>query len=91
MASALSQGGEIRTTKLTEHFGFDEFIEKHGQSAAPLFAIDPKGKVHVYCEEQRVDPKPRWSIIYLHTVEGDTKEQLIGRGNNRDGRPAIVI
>lgn len=69
MASVLSQGGEIRTTKLTEHFGFNEFLEKHERLPVPLFAIDFKGNVHVFCEEQRIDPKPKWSIIYLLNVE----------------------
>ena len=82
IASALSQGGKIQTTKLTEHFGFDDFLEMHKQLAVPLFAIDLKKRVHVYCEEQLIDPKPNWSLIYLLTVE-DERERSI-RLNSSD-------
>jgi len=73
MAFALSNGGKIRTTTLTERFGFNDFIENHGQFSIPLFAIDPKGKVQIYSEGQRVDPKPKWLIVYLYTVKDDKK------------------
>ncbi|MGD9947711.1 MAG: cation:proton antiporter [Desulfobulbus sp.] len=61
----LSHGGSIHTTKLTNHFGFTEFIKRHGYRAVPLFAIDPKHAVHVFCEELQIDPKSDWLIIYL--------------------------
>ena len=32
----------LQTTKLTEHFGFDEFLEKHKQLVARLFEIESK-------------------------------------------------
>lgn len=66
MASALSNGGEIIVTKLTEQFGFDAFIKRHGPSAFPLFAIDRKGIVHIFTEEQPIKPKKDWSLAYLH-------------------------
>ena len=61
----LSHGGSIHTTKLTSHFGFAEFVKRHGYRAVPLFAIDPKQGVHVFCEELRIDPKAGWLVIYL--------------------------
>ncbi len=76
MASALSLGGKIQTTKLTERFGFNEFLEKHKQLAVPLFAIENKGKIHVFCEEQRIEPKPKWSIIYLLAVADDIEKSV---------------
>jgi len=61
----LAHGGTIHTTKLSRHFGFADFIKRHGYRAVPLFAIDPKHVVHVFCEELRIDPKAGWLIIYL--------------------------
>ena len=71
MASVLSRGGKIQTTKLTEHFGFDEFLEKHKQLVARLFAIDFKERVRIFYKEQRVNSQPEWSTIYRLTVEAD--------------------
>ena len=66
MASILSkEDGEIRTTKLNHRFDFKEFTKKHNHLAVPLFAISPKGMVHVFSQEQKITPKPKWSIIYL--------------------------
>ena len=73
LASVLSQGAKIHTTKLTEQFEYDAFHEKHRQLAVPLFAIDSREKIHVFCEEQQVDPRPEWSIIYLLGAEADDK------------------
>ncbi len=89
MASALSQGGRIRTTRFTQHFGFNEFLAKHKQRAVPLFAIDLKGKVHVFCEEQRIDPKPKWSIIYLLAFEDDIEKSV--DLNSSDNKKELTI
>ncbi len=61
----LSHGGTVHTTRLTSHFGFAQFSRRHGYRAVPLFAIDPKHVVQVFCEELQIDPKPGWLIIYL--------------------------
>lgn len=69
MASTLSQGGEIHTTKITDRFGFTDFIEKHGQEAIPLFAIDTKKRIYLYHDNREIVPEPGWSIIYLNSVK----------------------
>ncbi|MGE4559804.1 MAG: cation:proton antiporter [Desulfobulbus sp.] len=61
----LSHGGGIHTTKLSNHFGFGDFFKRHGYRAVPLFAIDPRQVVHVFCERTPLEPKPGWLIIYL--------------------------
>ncbi|MBU3950664.1 MAG: cation:proton antiporter, partial [Proteobacteria bacterium] len=48
LASALSQNGEIITTKLTEKFTLDLFNKKHGTRALSLFAVDPNNRLHVF-------------------------------------------
>lgn len=66
LAAILARGaGEIRTTKLTENFGFVAFFEKHGKRAVPLFAIDPKGRFSIFTEKRRISPGAGWSVIYL--------------------------
>jgi NhaP-type Na+/H+ or K+/H+ antiporter len=61
----LAHGGSIHSTKLTDQFRYDAFLKRHGYRAVPLFAIDPKRIVHVYCVETQVAPKPGWVVIYL--------------------------
>ncbi|MDH3329829.1 MAG: cation:proton antiporter [Desulfobulbaceae bacterium] len=65
LASALSEGGEVRTTKLTSEFGYDEFAQKYDSQATPLFAIDPRKRFHIVTEKKRIHPEAGWSIIYL--------------------------
>jgi len=65
LASALSEGGEIRTAKLTSEFGYDEFAQKYDSQATPLFAIDPRERFHIVTEKKRIHPEAGWFIIYL--------------------------
>ncbi len=86
LASVLSQGAKIRTTKLTEQFEFDAFLEKHKQLAVPLFAIDPREKFHVFCEEQQIEPKAGWSIVYLLGDEADNgKSANLKKSDDKKG------
>ena len=71
LSSALSSGGEIRTTRLTKDSTYDDFVQKYDFMATPLFAIDPKGKCHVVTEKRRIRIEPAWSVIYLYV--GDEK------------------
>ncbi len=75
MASSLSKGGQIHTTRLTDHFGMTEFADCHGSSASLLFAVDPKGTVHVFCDDSSFHPGNRWSIIYLETKPENSNEK----------------
>ncbi|HIJ78425.1 MAG: cation:proton antiporter [Desulfobulbaceae bacterium] len=65
LASLLQKGGEIRTTKLTEKFSFDQFVEKQGGAALLLFAIDTKERFRIFTEKPQVKPGPGWSVLYL--------------------------
>ncbi len=65
MASTLSQGGEIITTKLTDKFSYDQFFEKHHSRALPLFAVDPEKKLHVFSDDKSIKPETDWLLIYL--------------------------
>jgi hypothetical protein len=39
----------------------------------PLFAIDPKDRIHVYTAEQAPDPAAGWTLLSL--VEKDDNEE----------------
>ncbi|MEZ4598871.1 MAG: sodium:proton antiporter [Syntrophotaleaceae bacterium] len=70
LSEMLAQGAEIRTTKLTETFTFNDFLEKTGQKALLLFALDPKGRAQVFTVERQIAPAVGWSIISLVKTGG---------------------
>jgi NhaP-type Na+/H+ or K+/H+ antiporter len=82
MADVLSKDGEIRTTKLTEKFDFTSFIEKQGQKAFMLFAIDLRGNTHIYHESHNISPRPGWVITYLN--KADTNSEKANQPNAAD-------
>ena len=65
LSTLLAEGAEIRSTRLSEEFGFDEYFEKYGQHAVPLFAISARGKLHVYAAGTELNPSAGWTIISL--------------------------
>lgn len=70
ITSIMSGGGDIRTTRLTEKFDFEAFMEKTGRQAVPLFAIDEKEIVHVFTADKALKPAPGWAVIYLMPDSG---------------------
>lgn len=67
LASLLSQGAEIRSTKLSEEFDFDDFLIEKGSEVLPLFAINPKGRLSVFVTQKELHPEAGWTLISLYT------------------------
>jgi len=65
LADMLSRGGEVRVTKLTENFGFDEYLAKNAERAVPLFALTPREHLRIFTTEQTFKPGPGWTIISM--------------------------
>ncbi len=74
LASLLSQGAEIRKTRLTEEFSFEAYKEAPGRQVWPLFAIDARERIHVFSAEEQPDPKAGWHILGL-VKEDAAKEE----------------
>ncbi len=73
-ASLLSQGSEIRSTPLTEQYGLEQYRERMGKDALPLFALDPQGKLHWVSNRNTPEPGPGWTLTSL--VPADTIQAL---------------
>jgi NhaP-type Na+/H+ or K+/H+ antiporter len=56
--SALTNGAEMRATKITEQFDYDAFCRQHGKKAIPLFVIRKKGRVQVMEDGLITQPEP---------------------------------
>jgi NhaP-type Na+/H+ or K+/H+ antiporter len=65
LSAMLGEGAEIRSTGLTDEFGFDKYSEKYSHSAVPLFAISPRGKLNVYTAGVELNPTAGWTIVSL--------------------------
>ena len=65
MSRRVVRGAEIRQTSLSEAFGFEQFCAKYGERATPLFAIDPKGRVEIFTDENHFAPKAGWVVLAL--------------------------
>lgn len=65
LASALARGAEIRKTRLTEEFDFDTYCTTPDRQAWPLFAVDPRDRIHVFTMTSRPRPQAGWQIIGL--------------------------
>ena len=65
LANLIFQGAEIRTTKLTASFSYQDFIKTHQDQAILLFAMDSKKRLHIVVEASPLSPKEGWLLIYL--------------------------
>jgi hypothetical protein len=65
LAELLDEGGEIRTTPLTKEFTFADYQNFYGADAVPLFAVDEKESLQVFTADEKLLPKPGWSVVSL--------------------------
>ncbi len=66
LASILSQGGVVKSTLMTEEFTFKMYLEKHGNSIIPLFAISPKSKqVKIFYQGNEFKVPNQWIVVGL--------------------------
>ncbi|MEJ2470029.1 MAG: sodium:proton antiporter [Desulfuromonadales bacterium] len=61
----LDQGAEIKKTKLTEEFTFEDYLARHREHRLLLFAIDDDQSAHVFTPEHEFTPEAGWSILAL--------------------------
>lgn len=73
LARMLNHGAEIRTTKLTESFNFEQYLNAHRHSAIPLFAAGPKGRFEAFSSDSDLKPVAGWTILSL--VPPDSSQQ----------------
>lgn len=71
-ASLLYKGAKMRTTKLTESFGFEDLVQEKAR-LYPLFAINKTGRLHIITDETPIKPGAGWSIISLDYSDVDSE------------------
>jgi CPA1 family monovalent cation:H+ antiporter len=60
----LQAGDELKTTVLTDEFGFSEFSQLYSD-VCPLFAINPEGRLRFPVSDQSFQPEVGWTIAAL--------------------------
>jgi NhaP-type Na+/H+ or K+/H+ antiporter len=70
-SSLLSQGHEIRVTRLSNEFDFADYREQHGGRAIPLLAWNDKGRVRVIGPDSDWVPGADWSVASLFPPESN--------------------
>ncbi|GAA5118555.1 cation:proton antiporter [Alloalcanivorax gelatiniphagus] len=79
LASLISQGAEIRRTRITDEFSFEAYLKVEDRQVMPLFAIDTRDRVQVFTAEQQPEPKAGWSVIGLIKEEETEKTEAAAR------------
>ncbi|KTC93186.1 cation:proton antiporter [Legionella cincinnatiensis] len=61
----LNQNAKLKTTLITEEFSYEDYL--HAKNV-PLFAIDPKGLIHVLTKDSSFTPINAWKIVGISLV-----------------------
>lgn len=69
LASLLSKGAEIRKTKLTDEFGFEDYIAQGEGQITPLYALNPKGRLYLFVDGGDLKPESGWQVLGLVSAD----------------------
>jgi hypothetical protein len=61
----LSDGWQLKKTKLTTAFTYEDFQEMYGEAAVVLFLIDSKGDLQVAASDEELSPEPNDTVLAL--------------------------
>ncbi len=59
------KGAVVKVTKLTEEFGIEQFRQRHGESAIPLFLIESAGSIRVFTIDRKLAPAAGQTLVSL--------------------------
>jgi CPA1 family monovalent cation:H+ antiporter len=65
LLSLISKGAEIRTTRLTANFSYEDFLKRPGPERIPLVAWNDKGRLVPFSTGDRWHPAEGWVIASL--------------------------
>ncbi len=85
LSSLLGQGGEVKTTRFTESFTWDDYISRYGKSAIPLFLIGADGKLRAFTNDFEPDVVSDSKVIALLPVTAIEHYQQSINDNNDNG------
>ena len=88
LTERIMEGSDIRATPLTEKFDMSDLIHQSGAKAVPLFALDPKGRLHVFAGDSPPEPEAGWTVINLHPPEAEETPASAGSEGESEAEPS---
>ena len=70
----VKEGFEIRHTKLTEEFSFQQMLEAQSEDSVLLYAVSTDGIVYPFAEDRTFRAGPGWRIAHLNHPDRAAKE-----------------
>lgn len=83
----LDAGACIRSTRLSEAFGWKEYRERHGKDGLLLFAIDERGELRPSTGDDDWQPKAGWTVLVL-APRGLAAESVAADAQGASNAPA---
>ncbi|MGO2507842.1 MAG: cation:proton antiporter [Vibrio hibernica] len=66
LASLINQGAEVKHTKLTEEFKWEDYVMKYSDGhRLSLFTVDPKGDIHILSNDSTHKTAEGWTVVSL--------------------------
>lgn len=78
LATMLSEGGEIHSTKLSESFDFHAYQSKYKGKAILLFGITPTGKLEIFVAGDKPEIGEDWTLLAL-VPKQETEETVTAK------------
>ncbi|OEY66463.1 cation:proton antiporter [Marinobacter sp. X15-166B] len=82
LASLIHEGYGVKTTQLSDAFGYEEFQAQYDQQAIVLFVIDGKGHINPVTADQELSPDSGSVLISLVPPQPEKE-----RGEQASGQP----
>lgn len=74
MVRAVSSGRQVKSTRLSEEFNWQTYLDKYKDTRLPLFVINNKGMVEPFTANHTIQPESGSIILALDNVEETAAE-----------------
>ncbi len=74
LSSLISKGASIRTTRLSEDFTFERWLEENAGSRSLLMAVSDDGRLFMFSPERDLAPKDGWTLLAIDKSEPEEEK-----------------
>jgi NhaP-type Na+/H+ or K+/H+ antiporter len=86
LSGRFASGAVVKTTTLSDEFGYEAFLELYGEETVPLFVLTEAGRLRPVCADTKPAPKPGQKVI---SVLYDVEEGPNLKAEKKKERPVI--
>ena len=78
LSSLVAQGAEIKSTRFTDSFGWEEYVQEYGKDAIPLFTISDQQSLRAFTDQHQPEIPAGTTLIALlpKSAIEQSREQL---------------